>query len=403
MSNLSCKKKYPEVFPPADRPAGLYLHVPFCQAKCRYCDFYSLAMDAALAGRYVRAAQGELQAHCGELDAPLASAFLGGGTPSVLGPAMLGELLEAVGPLTGPDTEWTVEVNPGTADVDLARRLRRTGVNRVSIGAQSFDADELRLLGRIHDARQVRETFGLLRDQGFENLGLDLIYGLPAPRGEPGQTLATWRRTLEQALELGPEHLSGYALSLEAGTPLEADLRAGKVREMDEPLQRACYEVMIDLAGSAGLEQYEISNFARPGRRCRHNLIYWHNLSYLGIGPAAASYVQGQRSTNVRDLHEYLSRLEAGQAPQAATECLTGAPLWAETAMLEPRLREGIDREVFRRRFGVDVVEAFPASIARYAHLGALHVTPRRVCLGREYLFVADTVLADIVQEGNRD
>lgn len=375
-------------------PAGaLYVHVPFCRAKCCYCDFYSLVADPASARRYVQAVRRELALHRGRLAQPLASAFLGGGTPSALPADALDELLALAGSLCDRRTEFTVEVNPGTVDAALAGLLTARGVNRVSVGAQSFDPAELRLLGRIHDAAQVRSTVRLLRDHGIDNYGLDLIYGVP------GQGVESWRRTLEQALELEIQHLSCYALSFESGTPLEADLRAGRVQEVDEAVQRECYELAIDLAARAGLEHYEISNFARPGRRCLHNLTYWHNLPYVGLGPGSASYLDGLRWTNAPDLVSYVESLEAGAAPACSSERLAGRRHQAETAMLELRLIEGVDRSAFRSRFGADIVEVFGATVSRYASQGALVVTPDRVRLDRRALFVADTILADLVGE----
>ncbi|OQB87092.1 MAG: Oxygen-independent coproporphyrinogen-III oxidase 1 [Planctomycetes bacterium ADurb.Bin126] len=388
----SCKKKPAEVLP-APAAAALYVHVPFCRAKCRYCDFYSLVAEPSLARRYVRALRREWARHRERLARPLTSTFVGGGTPSAIPIELLDDLLALTGELCDTHGEFTVEINPGTVDASLADLLVRRGVNRVSIGAQSFDPGELRLLGRIHDAGQTGSTVRLVRDRGIENFGLDLIYGIP------GQDVSSWRRTLGQALDLGIAHLSCYALSFEPGTPLEDDLRAGRVREVDESVQRECYELAIDLARQAGLEHYEISNFARPGRQCVHNLTYWHNRPYLGLGPGAASYLDGQRRTNVPDLAAYLAAVEAGLSPPATDECLVGKRHQAETLMLELRLIEGVDRRAFASRFGVDVVEAFSSTISRYAAQGAVVVTPDRVRLSRRALFVADTILADLLAE----
>jgi oxygen-independent coproporphyrinogen-3 oxidase len=388
---MGCKENQGEV---SACPCGaLYVHVPFCRGKCRYCGFYSVRLKASLARRYVRAAERELSSYAGRLSRPLASVFLGGGTPTCLGAELLGGLLEVLAPWLDERTEFSVEANPGTVDPTMARLLAAGGVNRVNLGAQSFEDKELRFLGRGHVAAEARRAVQSLRAAGVRNLGLDLIYGIP------GQTLGTWRSSLAEALALRPEHLSCYALSIEKDTPLEADLRAGRIEEADEALQAACYRHAIAAAREAGLQHYEISNFAREGRRCRHHLTYWRNQPYLGIGPAAASYLDGRRRTNAADLDAYLQALEAGGLPPASQERLTGRAGMAETVMLALRLTEGLERQAFRARYGCDVVDAFPFSISRYEALGALQVTDADVRIAGDWLFVSDTILADILSE----
>ncbi len=372
---------------------AVYVHIPFCRAKCRYCDFYSRGHDEARSEAFAHAALAELHAHERDLCRPLQSVFFGGGTPTVLGPRLLTKLLSAFESMIDSATEFSVEANPGTVDCDVAAVLSAHGVNRVNLGAQSFDDRELELLGRIHSSGQIASAVQTIRSAGIANLGLDLIYGLP------GQTLATWQASLQQALDLGLEHLSCYALSFEPGTPLYADLQAGRLAEMDDALQKECYYAAIDAARQAGLEHYEISNFARPGRQCRHNLTYWHNESYLGIGPAAAGYVRGFRQTNVADLDAYIAAVSAGRSAAENTEHLTGRRLMGETLMLALRLMEGANLARFVERFGADPLDAFPQSLGRYQNMGAVLVDARRVRIAHEYLFVADTILADIIAE----
>ncbi len=376
-----------------DRPAALYIHVPFCVRKCRYCDFYSVPLSASPADAYVEAAAAEIDARAGELATPLESVFVGGGTPTALGGERLAALLAALAGLIDGSTEVTVEANPGTIEAGLARRLADLGVNRVTLGAQSFEAGELATLGRIHSAGQTGEAVAAIRRAGITNVGLDLIYGIPA------QTLATWRRTLREALALSPEHLSCYALSFEAGTPFARDLAAGRLAEMPDDDQADCHAAAVETLTAAGFGHYEISNFALPGRACRHNLTYWHNRPYLGIGPAAASYVGGVRWTNRPDLDGYVASVRAGERPAADAERLTGRAALAEALMLGLRLTQGISREELARRFGADPIAAFPGSIARHQRTGALVVTPSRLRLAPGALFVADTVLADILAE----
>jgi oxygen-independent coproporphyrinogen-3 oxidase len=393
MAAMPCKEIRDSLSPPSPA-AALYVHVPFCRRKCRYCDFYSLPCEASAEDRYVRAVLGELSGRAGALRTPLDTAYVGGGTPTALEAPLLRRLLEAVRDLAGPRTEFTVEANPGTVDGGRAAVLAECGANRVALGAQSFVPEELLALGRIHTPDDVPAAVASLRSAGIANLGLDLIYGIP------GQTLGSWRRSLDSVLSLRPEHLSVYALAFEEGTPLWEDLQRGAVAPMEESLQKECYFAAIEAAEGAGLGHYEISNFARPGRRCEHNLTYWHNRPYLGVGPAAASYTLGVRRTNSPDLPAWAAAIGAGREAPAAREQLPGRMAMAETLMLGLRLVEGIDRRELERRFGADAMDAFPRSLRRHAELGTLVVTEDRLRIPPEALFISDAVLADIIAEG---
>lgn len=400
MSARGCKENRARSW----KASALYVHVPYCVAKCRYCDFFSQPIDSATSTRYVQCVLRELDARRGELADSLASIFIGGGTPTSLGLPTLARLLAGLGPLAGPQCEFSVEANPGTVDQQLSDAMAQAGVNRVSLGAQSFQAADLALLGRIHTANQARQAVRMLEKSGIANFGLDLMYGIP------DQTLDTWRSSLQQAIDLGPRHLSCYALSFETGTPLRADLDAGKVSEMNESLQKECYYAAIEMAAAAGLEHYEISNFAAKGFRCRHNLTYWHNQPYLGAGPAAASFTASEdgeaitwtRRTNAPDLEAYMSAISQGQLPPSTGESLTGRSAMAEAVMLALRLMEGADRRELADRYGLDIAEAFPQSVSRYQAQGALVITPTHIRIARDYLFVTDTILADIIDEGSR-
>ncbi len=376
------------------RSAGaLYVHVPLCPKKCRYCNFYSVPFDAKKARDFVEGVKMELAANSGTIAAPLNSVFFGGGTPTVLPAKLLEELLQAVRPYIDERTEFTVEANPGTIDDRLAEVLLAGGVNRVSLGVQSFDAGELQLLGRIHTPAEAVKAANILRAAGVGSLSLDLIYGIP------GQTLDSWRSSLEEALGLGPEHLSCYGLSFEAGTELRADRDAGRLREMDESLQKRCWLLAIAAARQEGLEHYEISNFAQPGRRCRHNITYWKNAPYLGLGPGASRYLNGVRQTNRPDLQAYLDGVLTGKAPAATKERLTGRAAAAETLMLGLRMTEGVEMSGFLRRFGTDPRRLFPRSFRRYMKLDAIIVTESHVRLSSDTMFVSDTILAEILSE----
>ena len=374
----------------------MYLHVPFCLKKCRYCDFFSLPFVEDSARQFVQAACRELAARSEELAGPVTSIFFGGGTPTVLGGELLEELLRAVQPYRQEHTEFSVEANPGLLDEALTKRMARWGVNRLHLGVQSFDEKELGLLGRLHTAEQARQALDLAKSAGIASVGLDLMYGIP------GQSLARWQHSLQEALTRSIEHISCYALSFEAGTPLRADLEAGRLRQVPDTLQHQFYTEAITRARQAGLEHYEISNFAKPGHRCRHNLTYWHNRPYVGIGPGAASYDGQTRKTNKPDLPLYTESLLAGQKPPATSERLTGPIALAETFMLGLRLIDGVERSDFTERFGQDPVSTFPESFGRYQDLGLVEITDTHVRISSESLFVSDSILADILAEARQ-
>jgi oxygen-independent coproporphyrinogen-3 oxidase len=261
----------------------------------------------------------------------------------------------------------------------------------VSIGAQSFDRGELRVLERIHRPEQVAETIRSARAAGIGEVNVDLIFAIP------GQSLEAWLRNLHEALALGVDHLSCYGLTYERGTPLFEQLRAGQVRRADADLEADMYEATIETLAAAGFEQYEISNFARPGRRCRHNLVYWRNQAYLGLGPSASGFVGEVRYKNIPDTAEYVRCIEAGRSPRIQQERLSLDHRARETVMLQLRLIEGVDRSVFRARFGRDPVEMFADVVERHAALGLLRVDEPRVALTRHGLLVADSVMADFL------
>lgn len=396
----SCKKnqRAGEPADPAGLAAALYVHVPFCRAKCRYCDFYSHIASPETMDAYVEAVLAERRLREDQLAGPVRSLYFGGGTPTALGAHRLGRLLRELTPLTAAGAEISVESNPGTIDEALAAALVEGGVNRVTLGAQSFNDGELALLGRIHRADGIAEAAGILRSAGVANLAIDLIYAIP------GQSPASWRESLAAAAGLHPQHVSCYALSFEDGTSLGADLQAGRVEEVDDEPQRDMFDQAVEFLQAAGYEHYELSNFAQPGRRCRHNLVYWWNHSYLGLGPGACSYVHGIRRTNQPGTSVYIKGLisSAPMLPPSWQENLTGKAAMAETLMLSLRLIEGVEIRSFAQRFGLSPMEAFPETFQRYARQGAVIVTDTHVRLHRDALFTANCILADILAESER-
>lgn len=359
-------------------PIALYVHVPFCRAKCGYCDFnsYPLAEVGALRSPYVDALLREL-AQAGP--AQVRTIYVGGGTPTVLPLSLLARLLGGVWAAFGVDdrAEVSLEANPGTVDHTLLAAVRALGVNRLSLGVQSLDAAELRLLGRIHTAKEAADALRAARSAGFDNVNLDLIYGLP------GQALDTWQESLERALELAPEHLSLYALTLEEGTPLAAEVAAGRLPEPDPDLAADMYELAQERLAGAGYDHYELSNWARsPDFRCQHNLVYWRNDSYAGVGAGAHSWDGSRRWANVSRPAEYIARLQAGESPVDMQETIGTELEMGETMMLGLRLvEEGVAFDRFDRRFGRDLRRIYAAPLAELTALGLIELVPDRVRL----------------------
>ena len=325
-------------------PAGLYIHIPFCRSRCSYCDFATGLYESGLAERYVRALCDEINS------APVAGAYVdtiyfGGGTPSLLAPSQLDEILLALNGKFGVDraSEITLEINPGSITVDKLRDFRNLGINRASFGAQTFDDRELAKLGRSHTASDARRTFRDLRTAGFDNVSFDLIAGLP------GQTLAGWQRNVDEALELQPEHLSFYLLEVHSGTPLAQHIARGLQPVPDDDLAAVMYEWMLERAVSAGYEHYEISNLCRPGFQSRHNTKYWTGEPYFGFGCSAHSYDGAmQRWSNHRDVLKYVESVEQGFSPIDEEQILTASDIRAESLFLGLRLMRGVSRNLCR-------------------------------------------------------
>ncbi|NUP98921.1 MAG: radical SAM family heme chaperone HemW [Armatimonadetes bacterium] len=352
-------------------PWAVYVHVPFCVRRCLYCDF---ATDALAFNPTVRRDRFDvyLEAIGAEIAQsprrPAATLFFGGGTPTTLHAAELLGLYQAVVGRGGllPAAEVTTEANPTTAEAGLFGDLRRGGFNRLSLGVQSFNDHLLERLGRTHSADEARLAFDTARRAGFDNVSIDLMFALP------GQDLADWQRTLRQAVALQPEHISLYGLTVEPGTPLETLVAGGRMTLLDEALQADMYELAMDHLGEHGFEHYEISNFAKPGQRSAHNQVYWRNEEYRGFGPGAASYVGGQRWTNVAAADEYARRVAAGDDLAAESEHRALAEERRETMYLGLRLLDGVRDAEFAARYGEPPGHWFGAELARLTQRGLL-------------------------------
>ncbi len=366
---------------------GLYVHVPFCFHKCHYCDFYSFVDREGRTGEFLaRLAQDvtwALERTQGEID----TVFVGGGTPTLLTAEELAQLVAEIRrfPLAR-DVEWTVEANPETIDLAKARVLAAAGVNRVSIGAQSFDPRHLKTLERWHDPANVARAAGFLREAGIVNFNLDLIFGIP------GQTLAEWRADLVRALEIGPEHLSCYGLTYEANTAMTKRLERGDFEPCDDGLEAEMYEATVETLGAAGFTRYEVSNFARAGRECRHNLVYWRNESWWALGPSASGSIAGTRFKVMPRLGDWLARGEGETAPVVDVEGPDLARNTSEALMLGLRLAEGISGDLERR-----AVEVEPARAAVIANAIADELLERDVASGRLRFTARGMMLANEV------
>jgi oxygen-independent coproporphyrinogen-3 oxidase len=382
---------------PQTFPAGLYIHIPFCSSFCSYCDFASEIYQPAVVKRYLKALERELSVRVAELAsvAPFAprTVYIGGGTPSALNEAELAcffDLLERRVNL-GCVEEFTIEANPGSVDAAKLELLRRRGVNRISFGVQSFQPRLLKMLGRIHGAGEGRAAVPLARAAGFENVSLDLMHGLPT------QSDDDLRRDISEAAALGIEHVSAYGLSYEEGTPLCCAVRRGEVSALPAEEEARHYMLAIELLEQAGLRHYEISNYARPGWESRHNLIYWLNEAYLGVGASAASFVAWERSTNHREVAAYLRAVEATGKATEKSEVLDAAARAREALILELRLRRGVNPDEFNARWGMDCLRSV-AILPRLIQEGLMEVTADgRYRISRQDLPVADSILAEFV------
>lgn len=381
---------------PSPEPiASLYVHVPFCARKCSYCAFYSEASSGELIERYVGALLRELELVAADLRPH--TIYFGGGTPSLLNLRQWERILSAMERLrVGGAAEWTVECNPATVSPDKAKLLRSGGVNRISMGVQSLNEALLDRLGRVHTRQMAFKSFDILRQAGFDNLNLDLMFAIP------GQTLEVWRETLNEAIAMGSEHLSSYEVIYEEDTPLYELLHAGKVNA-DEDLACAMYEELVERATNAGFQQYEVANFARnstlssqdptpglPNRSCRHNVNYWRGGSFYGLGPSATSYVRGVRTKTWSNTQRYCEQLERGQRAVESSEELASLARAGETAAFGLRMVEGWPFEQFRQTTGYDLRCEWAGDMNQLAQQGWGRILPDRFQLTRQGLRFAD-------------
>jgi len=377
--------------------SSLYLHIPFCVRKCSYCDFVSFEQSESSSAGYVDLLLEELNLRS-KLLAPqvVSTIYFGGGTPSLLSPALISSLLAAARNHFSVEAsaEITLEVNPGTVTLASLEGYLAAGVNRLSIGIQSLDDRQLETLGRIHSEAEARQAFTLARTAGYSNIGIDLMHGLP------GQTLDAWQVTLQEAMSMMPEHISVYGLSVEDGTPFAKKAQQGELHLPDEELAAAMFELTAASLRRAGYEHYEISNFARPGCRSRHNQVYWQRGSYLGFGAGAHSFLNfhgyGERWENPATLAEYAAAVNGKELPDTEME-LTRKEAMSEFMFLGLRLLEGVDKEDFVRKFGLELEEVFPNVADTLSRKGLLQEQGSMLRLTSKGLLLANLVMQEFV------
>ncbi|MDD5258683.1 MAG: radical SAM family heme chaperone HemW [bacterium] len=371
---------------------GLYLHFPFCQQKCHYCDFNSYAGMEHLLPKYLSAIQQELfmyKVHVSVVD----TIYIGGGTPSLLSINDVTRLFDSIRRnfFIADRAEVTMEVNPGSCSLEKLKVIRMNGVNRLSIGLQSLNNESLRKMGRIHSVENFVQTYQDARQAGFTNINVDLIYGLPWQTGEE------WQDTLAGVIDLNPEHISLYSLTIEHDTPFGRDLKAGRITRINEDLEAEMYENAVKLLKANGYDHYEISNFAKPGKRCRHNQIYWRNEDYVGIGAGATSYMGRVRFTNVKEIPQYIEKVFGNVYATVEKETLKLEKIIGETIMLNLRMLDGFKMEDLRKRFKTDINEIYGPTIKVLSTQGLLKEEEGNVKLTEHGLMIANQVFERFV------
>lgn len=371
--------------------AGLYIHIPFCKSRCIYCGFYS-TVSLASRQRYVEAVCREMELRSLKADGcqvQIDTIYLGGGTPSQLTPDQLRQLFLYINKVYAPNPqEVTIEVNPDDVTPAYAALLSELPINRISMGAQTFDNGRLGFLHRRHTAQQVVQAVRQLRDAGFDNISIDLMYGFP------NESLSQWEHDIDAALSLHVEHLSAYCLMIEEGTVLHERMQqgCGEMPPCDEDTERQMYDVLIDRLTAAGYEHYELSNFAKPGHRSLHNSSYWQDVPYIGLGAAAHSYSMNQRTWNVSDIRQYMEAIEEGRIPFEA-EWLDDDTRYNDRITVTLRTREGLDLTMLKDRYR----RYCEHEAQRFIDSGLLRRCGNRLVLTRQGLFVSDYIMSSLI------
>ncbi len=375
---------------------SLYIHIPFCVQKCAYCDFQSAPCSNQEKDRYVEGLIQEIHLQGKAYGRPqVYTVFFGGGTPSLLQIHHIegiGQALKQAFDLS-VCKEFTFEANPGTLNLENLEAWHDIGANRVSMGVQVMDNRLLQLIGRIHSVEEVVASVQMIREAGFTNYNLDMMFGIPT------QTLEDVDKTLGALLDLEPNHISAYSLKLEEGTQLNRLVDQGLLHEVSEDLDRDMYQLVIDRLTAAGLPQYEISNFARPGRESKHNIVYWENKPYLGLGIAAHGCIRGERIANEVSTTKWLERIQNGDLPIVDRESISPEMEAFETLMLGLRLNKGVDRKSFLDRYQVDIMDLYSQALSKHEAEGLVTITGDRIALTTKGFNVSNQVFVDLMPD----
>ncbi len=379
---------------PNRKPLSLYIHVPFCKAKCTYCDFYSIVGREDSIPVYLKAILNEIKHKAQILDLSghyLDTVFFGGGTPNLLDPEDLSKMVEMLLNLASPggDMEIGMEINPGEATLEYLKAYKSLGINRISIGMQSFQPHLLTFMSRIHNAEKSFSTFEDVRNAGFQNVSGDLIFAVP------GQTRKEWVGDLQRLVSLQPEHISTYSLTVEEGTALHRWVEAGHVKMLEETVDNGLYDWGRDYLEASGYPNYEVSNHAKPGFECRHNLNYWTGVDYLGFGPAAHSYFQGRRAWNIKNLDAYTTELMNSGTGGAGYETITDSMARNEMILTRLRLRRGLNMEEFAKFFDENLLQTKKGILEKWA--GKLALVDGYLVITRNGWALTDEISSDLM------
>ena len=373
---------------------GLYIHIPYCKSKCIYCDFYSTPVVETME-QYVRSLLCEARLRKTEIGSEtITTLFLGGGTPSMMPVELLRALINGLSDIFDLSRvgEFTIEVNPDDVTREYVELLRQLGVNRVSMGVQSFNDDELRAINRRHSAQQAIDAARAIKEADISNISIDLIYGLP------GQTIDTWQQTVEQAIALDVQHISAYNLSYEKGTRLWVMREQGKVQEVSDDDCIAMHDLLVKMLKEAGYEHYEISNFARPGYRSRHNSSYWNFTPYLGLGTAAHSFDGSVRRYNPSSIKQYIEKLSNG-TPAFIEEHLAWWERYDEEVMVRLRTSDGLDTRLIAQRYGDKVYDRLIKQSQQFIEQGLLRVDGDTIILTPSGVMLSDNIIRNLMWE----
>ncbi|TCP69317.1 radical SAM family heme chaperone HemW [Baia soyae] len=382
-------------------PKAIYLHIPFCTHKCFYCDFTAYVVEGQPVEEYLTAIDHEMELTVNQVPPKEIDAiFIGGGTPTVLTPAQMKRFLTSIRqkfPNWSPHIEYTIEANPGTTTPELLDVMREGGINRISFGAQTFRADLLKDIGRIHGVSDIERSVRQAREAGFDNLSLDLMFGLPK------QTVEDVQDTLERAVALQPDHFSAYSLKVEEGTLFHHLYERKKLPLPNEDDEAQMYLLTRQYLGQHGYDQYEVSNFAKPGRASRHNKTYWYNEEYYGLGAGAHGYMDGVRFANIKGVKEYNARLQKGERPVAESYQVDRNEDIENFMILGLRLMEGVSKDLFLERYGLEMEQVFGHVIMPWIEKGLLHWQGDRLILTEQGLMFGNDVFASFLENARID